>query len=363
MMSFKSDFQEDAMKIKTLVSRLSLAAFSVLLAFSVLTSRATSSHGVTEEPAKPRPDEVLPGLQAFFARTALPDGSFRPGINPAYEGLSDSAYSDLAPVTYAVVLHKTFGWKLPYPEKTQEFLLSRQKQDGAFLNVKGTADPQAAQARLYNTTQGLVALHALGLKPRYDPLPVFEAILEKGDYKKFPAYTTSFFPLAYQAHGKPFPPAADQKIRALLVQADDGYLQNHVAATFHMVHYYRLLGELTPRADLILKRVLRDQKTDGSWLLNPPSWDRHAGFDALFVLRQLGGQRADCRKAIARAAAWALTCRNTDGGFGHYPGSVSDMDAVYFQIGTLVMAGFLKPAQPLPEEPQLYSWGHLFPVP
>jgi hypothetical protein len=183
MMSLKSDLQEDAMKIKPLLSPLSLAAFSALLAFSVLTSRATSSHGLTEEPVKPRPDAVLAGLQAFFARTALPDGSFRPGIDPAYDGLSDSAYSDLAPVTYVVVLHKTFGWKLPNPEKTQEFLLSRQKQDGAFLNVKGTADPKAAQARLYNTTQGLVALHALGLKPRYDPLPVFEAILEKGDYK------------------------------------------------------------------------------------------------------------------------------------------------------------------------------------
>src|SRR5262245_29575281 len=86
------------------------------------------------------PAEVLAGLKGFYANTALPDGSFRPGIDPKYRGMSDSAYSDLAPVTYAVILHKTFGWKLPHEEKTKEFLLSRQKKDGAFFNVAGTVD-------------------------------------------------------------------------------------------------------------------------------------------------------------------------------------------------------------------------------
>jgi geranylgeranyl transferase type-2 subunit beta len=309
-----------------------------------------------------QPREVLDGVRDFFAKTAEADGSFRPGIDPECKGMSDSAYSDLAPVTYAVVLHKTFGWKLPHEAETRAFLLSRQQDDGAFVNVKGTADPKAAQARLYNTTQGLVALHALGVKPRHDPRPVLEAILQ-GDYRKFPLYTTSFFPLAYQAYGKPFPREADRKIRALLVQADDGYVQNHIAATFHAVHYYRLLDQSTPKAEAILKRVVHDQKADGSWLLNPPSWDRHAGFDAVFVLRQLGHGRADCRKAIAKAADWALRCRNADGGFGHFPGCTSDADAVYFQVGLLVMAGILPPVDPLPKEPQLYSWGHLFPLP
>ena len=62
---------------------------------------------------------MLDGVRAFFKKTAKPDGSFRPGIDPDYEGMSDSAYSDLAPVAYAVVIHKTFGWKLPHEEKTQ----------------------------------------------------------------------------------------------------------------------------------------------------------------------------------------------------------------------------------------------------
>ena len=60
---------------------------------------------------------------------------------------------------------------------------------------------------------------------------------------------------------------------------------------------------------------------------------------------------------------WALRCRNADGGFGHYPGSPSDADAVYFQVGTLVLAGYLKPATPLPRNAHLLGWGHLLPPP
>jgi hypothetical protein len=221
-------------------------------------------------------------------------------------------------------------------------------------------DPRSAMARLYNTTQGLVALHALGVKPRFDPLPAFKKVLQ-ADYRTLPPYTTSFFPLAYLAAGKPFPTAADRKMRDLMVQAADGYLHNHIAATFHKVHYDRLLATKTAKAMAIVRRALADQKADGSWLLNPAARDRHATFDATFVLRQLGGGRVECRRAIQKAAAWALTCRNPDGGFGHYPGSPSDADAVYFQVGTLVMAGRLKPVEPLPETPQLLGWGHLLP--
>jgi Prenyltransferase and squalene oxidase repeat len=319
--------------------------------------------GPTPEPAPgPTPEEVLRGLKAFWRQTALPDGSFRPGTDPSYQGMSDSALSDLAPVTYAVTLHKTFGWQLPDEDMTRAFLLGRQQPDGAFVNVRGTGDPAAPLTRLYNTTQGLVALRALGARPRHDPLPVFTEIL-KGDYKSLPAYTTSFFPLAYRCLGRPFPPEADRKVRGLLTPAADGYLHDHIAATFHAVHYYRLLGEPTPRAGPLVARVLRDQKPDGSWLLNPPARDRHATFDAAFCLVQLGGDRPEVRRAVRRAAAWALSCRNPDGGFGHFPGSPSDADAVYFQVGTLVMAGLLRPADPPPAGAELLSWGHLMPRP
>src|SRR5436305_7267387 len=197
--------------------------------------------------ADPTPDDVLNGLREFFRQTAKPDGFFRPGIDPDYEGMSDSAFSDLAPVAYAVVIHKTFGWMLPDEEKTKAFLLGRQKEDGAFVNVAGTVDPKSPAGRAYNTTMAVMALRALGAKPKFDPLPVFDVVL-KADYKDLPPYMTSFFPLAYLASGKPIPDDADRKIRALMVQADDGYLHEHVAATFHAAHYYRLTGRETPKA-------------------------------------------------------------------------------------------------------------------
>jgi geranylgeranyl transferase type-2 subunit beta len=335
-----------------------------LAALIATTLPGSSAIGQTQDRSSPivSAEEVLAGVRQFFVKTGNADGSFRPGVDHEYEGISDSAFSDLAPVTYAVTLHKTFGWKLPDEEKTRAFLLSRQKEDGAFFNVNGTGDPSSPLARLYNTTQGVVALHALGSKPRHDPLIVFAEVLKK-DYRSLPPYSTSFFPLAYLACGRSFPAAEDVKIRALMVQGEDGYLNNHVAATFHMVHYYRLLHEAIPKGNAILKRVLHDQKADGSWLLNPPARDRHATFDAMFLIRQLGGNDPKSRKAMENAARWALSCCNPDGGFGHFPGCTSDADAVYFQVGTLVLARFLKPIDPLPKDPQVLSWGHLMPPP
>lgn len=311
---------------------------------------------------EPAPDPVLQGVRDFCAQTARPDGSFRPGIRTDYPGMSDSAYSDLAPTVYAVILHRTFGWKLPDEKKTGEFLLARQGPDGAFVNVAGTADPKSPQARAYNTTQGLVALRALGLKPRADPLPVFDVVL-KEDYKTLPLYMTSFFPLAYLAAGKSIPPEADRKIRTLMQQSEDGYLQEHVASTFHAVHYYRLVDEEVPKAGAIVQRVLKDQHANGSWFINPPARDRHATFDAVFTLRHLAAERGETKNALSKAIRWVLSCRNPDGGFGHFPGSPSDMDAVYFHVGTLVMAGWLQSANPLPQDAHLLGWGHLMPIP
>src|SRR5262245_37250204 len=86
-------------------------------------------------------EEVLAGLRTFTAKTTRADGSFQPGIGTAYTGMSDSAASDLAPPTYAVIVHRTFGWTLPHEERTREFFLGRQQEDGAFVNRAGTLDP------------------------------------------------------------------------------------------------------------------------------------------------------------------------------------------------------------------------------
>lgn len=332
-----------------------------MLVAMILGATPAASAMSQDRDSLPPPEDVLSELRAFFQRIARVDGSFRPGLDPDYEGMSDSAFSDLAPVAYAVVIHKTFGWKLPDEEKTRSFLLARQRPDGAFVNVRGTVDPKSPSGRAYNTTMAVMALHALGTKPKFDPLPVFDDVL-KADYKDLPLYMTSFFPLAYRCSGKPIPGEADRKLKAMMVQADDGYINDHVAATFHAAHYYRLIGEDVPKADAMLRRVLRDQKADGSWMLNPPARDRHATFDAVFIIRQLGGNRPESQRALQRAAKWSLSCRQPGGGFGHFPGSTADADACYFQLGTLVMAGYVKPVAPLPAHPHLVGWGHLFPV-
>lgn len=334
------------------------AFLSAMLITVAITAQADE---LTTNPPRTSEKDVLSGLRSFFKSTARPDGSFQNGIDPDYRGMSDSAYSDLAAVTYAVTLHKTFGWKLPFEEQTKSFLLSRQKPTGEFVNVAGTVKPESAEGKTYNTTQALVALRALGVKPKYDPLPIFESIL-KEDYKELPAYTTSFFPLAYLCAGQPIPEKADRGVRALMIQDRTGYMHDHIAATFHASHYYHLVGERTPKSSAMVARILGDQSADGGWLLNMPSRDRHGTFDAVFTLHHEGHGRKDCEAAIERAAGWALACLNDDGGFGHFPGSTSDADANYFQVGTLVMAGFLKASDPLPADPQLLSWGHLMPI-
>jgi geranylgeranyl transferase type-2 subunit beta len=325
------------------------------VALSFLAANATAA-----EP--PKAEDVLRGLRKFADSTVQPDGSFRPGVDAFYPGMSDSAYSDLAPVTYAIVIHKTFGWPVPNEANVRAWLLSRQGEDGAFFNMKGTASSAVPAGRVYNTTMGLMALHGLGLRPKHDPIPVFAKVLER-DYKYLPPYSSSFFPLAYKLAGQRLPDDADRVLRATMIQAEDGYLNDHIAATFHAVHYDQLVARKTMNIEGILARVLREQKADGSWMLNPLARDRHACFDAVFVLKQLGADRPECRRAIERAADWALSCRNADGGFGHYPGSTSDWDAVYFHVGTLVMAGRLPRAPRLPPAPHLLGWGHLFPGP
>ena len=271
----------------------------------------------------------------FIVRCGRTDGSYAPSPEPGYGGNSDTKFSDLAAVTYAAVLARSMGWELPRKDRSIAFIRSHQRPDGHFVNLGGQHDPASDLAILYNTTQGVVGLRALGAEPAIDPLSSIERLLAGDAYRKLPWYTTSFFPLLCAALGKPFPKDWRDKLAGYMEQnqASDGYLGDHVAATFHMAHFYRLLGEPTPRAAAMVARVLRDQKPDGGWNIKEPDWDVHACFDAVFILRQLDGDDPMVKRAIDRGGRWSLSCRNTDGGFGHFPGRPSDMDAVYFQFG------------------------------
>jgi len=305
-------------------------------------------------------DAVVTQTVAFIRRCAGEDGGYAPSPDPKYAGNSDTGLSDLAAVTYAATLAKTMGWELPNPDKSLEFIHRHQQPDGSFANQAGRMDPKGDLAILYNTVQGVVALRALGQRPRIDPTPVMDRFFAKEAYKRLPWYTTSFFPLFYAALDKAFPKQQDLALREwqMANQAEDGYLGDHVAATFHLVHYMRLVGQPTPKSDKIVQRVLRSQKTDGGFDIKEPDWDVHACFDAAFILRQLGGDAQPVQRAIAKAADWAIRCRNADGGFGHYPNWHSDMDAVYFQFGTLIQAGRVKNAKLDLTDAHTLSWGH-----
>jgi geranylgeranyl transferase type-2 subunit beta len=296
----------------------------------------------------------------FIEKCARDDGGYSPSPDPEYSGDSDTAESDLAAVTYAATLAKTVGWKLPRPDRSADFIQRHQQPNGIFINFQGKLDPKEDLAVLYNTTQGVVSLRALGAKPKVDPVGVLDRFFEKGAFKKLPWYTVSFYPLFYAALGKRFPPEQQAAMAQHIVQnqAADGYLGDHVAATFHMVHFFRLIGEPTPRADAVVKRVLRDQLPDGGWHLKRPDWEVHSCFDAVFILRQLSWNSPPSRAAIQRAAEWALACQTRDGGFSHYRHEHADMDAVYFQLGTLIQAERVPGANYDLPDAETLSWGH-----
>jgi Prenyltransferase and squalene oxidase repeat len=297
---------------------------------------------------------------SFLEKCSRSDGVYNPSPDPGYHGNSDTAESDLAAVTYAAVLAKTFQRKLPASARSAEFIQSHQQADGAFANHAGNLNPKDDLAILYNTVQGVVGLRALGEKPSMNPVHALDRFFENGRFRKLPWYTMSFYPLFYAALGAHFPDDHRQAIANWLEshQAADGYLGDHVASTFHLVHFFRLIGRPTPRSGAIVTRVLRDQRPNGGWHLKPPAWDVHACFDAVFILRQIGGNTAACRKAISHGADWALTCRTADGGFSHYPGEHSDVDAVYFQLGTLIQAGLIPGADFNLPDAETLSWGH-----
>jgi geranylgeranyl transferase type-2 subunit beta len=314
-------------------------------------------------PSAPDADDKLKQeTRDFIVRCQREDGGYAASPDPTYEGNSDTKLSDLAGVTYAVVLARTMNWTLPNRERSIAFIRRHQQADGRFVNLGGQQDPKSDLAELYNTTQGVVALHALDEKPSIDPSPAMVRFFKDDTFKKLPWYTTSFYPLFYAALGKPFPKEFAQALAQHQEQnqASDGYLDNHVAATFHMAHFFRLIGKPTPKQGPMVERVLRNQKPDGGWNIKQPDWDVHACFDAVFILRQLGGDTERVRMALRKAAEWALSCRNADGGFGHFPNWHSDMDAVYFQFGALLQTGRVSAGLPAKDLRIAHTlgWGH-----
>jgi len=175
---------------KNLTRRQMLRGVACTLAGVAISKLPDSSAAAPGQPAK-LAEETL----AFIRRCARPDGGYDPSPDPAYEGNSDTRLSDLAGVTYAATLAKTMGWELPHLERSIDFIQRRQQPDGSFIHLTGKMDPKSDGTILYNTVQSVVALRALGQRPKIDPSKVMDRFFAGATFKKLPWYTTSFFPL------------------------------------------------------------------------------------------------------------------------------------------------------------------------
>jgi prenyltransferase beta subunit len=310
-------------------------------------------------------ESIVRGLADYIRACRKPDGGVRPNPDPEYGGYSDTSFSDIAAPVYALVLEETFGFRVLDRTKTRKFLESRRGKDGLFRTRQG-GKPHLL---LYETLQALLGLRII----RGSRLPARETarsaeavmtIFRTGGLLGYPFYALDFYGQFYSIIGRPIPPNVFRSVWLRYVTGyRGGEVGGHVASTFHFVHFARMQDRSVPQDQAILDKTLSLQKRNGSFNRMPdPDWDVHATFDGAFIVRQLAiGQARD--RALAGAARYALSCRNPDGGFGHFPGRKSDLDACYFHAGTLAMAGLLK-ARKLPAPlARVLGWGHLFPLP
>ena len=147
------------------LSRRDWLRWSALSAASVLAAGCAAG----PQPAMGPDPRIADEAFAFVTRCERPDGGYAPSADPAYPGNSDTRASDLAAVTYAAVLAKTLGRELLRPDLSAAFIRRHQRPDGVFVNLEGSFKSEDDLAVLYNTTQGVVSLRALGERPSHDP--------------------------------------------------------------------------------------------------------------------------------------------------------------------------------------------------
>ncbi len=318
-------------------------------------------------------DRIL-GIAAYLASCARHDGGLNPGPNPRYRGRSDTSFSDIAAPVYALILEETLGLGVLDRAMTLRFLKSCRGRDGIFRSIRrfrGVAAP--AHLQLYNSLQALLGQRII-MKNRIEPGGLSQTaravrrFYRQGHFRKFPPYALDFLGQFFNVIRRPFPTTMARAVTAeYLKKYRDGEVAGHVASTFHFVRHALLSRQRLPQARDILKKTLSLQRRNGSFNVMPdPDWDVHATFDGCFIVRQLGarlGWKREYTRALKKAARFALSCRNRDGGFGHFPGYPSDMDACYFHAGTMVMAGELR-REPVPDDlGRVLGWGHVFPCP
>ena len=206
----------------------------------------TLCHAAELQTSTLTPSQVLDGLRTFYKKSARPDGSFQPGVDPDISACRIRPTAIWPPVTYAVV------------SQNLRLEIAVRGRDGTV-----SAFPPAAERRLFQCRgngrsgsprragvqydAGCGRTSRPGRAPRHNPLPVFEEIL-KQDYQTLPAYSTSFFPLAYlcvrqadSPRGRP-PHSGDDDPggRRIFARPHRGDVSRRPL--------FRLVGEPTPKA-------------------------------------------------------------------------------------------------------------------
>ncbi|MFA6714587.1 MAG: prenyltransferase/squalene oxidase repeat-containing protein [Victivallales bacterium] len=302
------------------------------------------------------------------------DGGFQASAVPDFLGVADGKVSEIAPATYAAEIAQTLGMELPYPEKTIEYIQARQRSKGYFVNLTPLPGVPTHAYLMYNTCVGLRGLKALGKKPKYDPRKWLDGFIRRTE--KISAYDPDFYANSYAALEDKMKTDCFQKLADFILSCQDentgwllqpglteaGYpLERNNPFTFHSARFFYLAGKRIPSADKILETFMRVQESDGSWKLGGV----HGTFDACVAVRMLSDNSEKYQKAVRRGAEWALTCQREDGGFNHFGAKAikgyidnahSEMDACYFHISTLAMAGML-PFK-IGYENNWTGWGH-----
>ena len=324
------------------------------------------------------PPDLLSGVLDHLIALEQPDGSYLPSATPGYLGIADGRVSDIAPAVYAAEIFQTLGAELPHPERTADFVQSRQTAEGYFRPPPDWPGHWTEASKLHSTCIGIRGLRALGRLPDVDPCPWLDA--EVGGRDTFGPYEPDFYANSYAALEQPMAEDCERKLTEVLLARQDpatGWLMEDASdpdrpgwgfprnnpITFHAARFFHLAGKRIPLGDRILQGFVDVQQENGSWSLGGV----HGNFDAAVAVRVLSDNSEPYRAAVARAAEYALTCRTEDGGFRHFAteppadladhvGYPSEVDAVFFHVATLVMGGLLPDR--LDAANNWIGWGH-----
>jgi prenyltransferase beta subunit len=311
-------------------------------------------------------------------------GGFQASAVSGFLGVADGKVSEISAATYAAEIAQTLGIEVPYPKKTAEYIQARQHSDGYFSNLAPMPGVPTQAYQMYNTCVALRGLKALGKSPKYDPRAWLDNHVRSIKSSVGP-YIPDFYANSYAALQDEMKPDCFNKLADFLLSTQDektGWLfqpgvnergfpfERNNPFTFHGTRVFHLAGKRIPMADKILETFIKVQEDDGSWSMG----NVHGTFDAIVTIRMLSDNSAKYQKAIKRGADWALTCQREDGGFNHFGDKIiadklngklgktyidnapSEMDACYFHICTLAMAGML-PFK-IGYENNWIGWGH-----